>query len=127
MLAVVTLVSPYRSPYEIGVVWHGRDRIPASALHPGAAAVCDGPCPSLRARDSSLRAPLHTLRPPGHRIAAAVCPPRPLPVATMPRRHDIDALRVIALALLTVYHDGLVYVAARGFHVKSDYQAQWLQ
>src|SRR3546814_1045877 len=50
-----------------------------------------------------------------------------LPVATMPRRHDIDALRVIAFALLIVYHVGMVYVAEWGFHVKSDYQAEWLQ
>src|SRR3546814_10615269 len=45
----------------------------------------------------------------------------------MPRRHDIDALRVIAFGLLIVYHVGMVYVADWGFHVKSDYQAEWLQ
>ena len=45
----------------------------------------------------------------------------------MPRRHDIDALRVIAFALLIAYHVGMVYVADWGFHVKSTYQAEWLQ
>lgn len=45
----------------------------------------------------------------------------------MPRRHDIDALRVIAFALLIVYHVGMVYVADWGFHVKSAYLAEWLQ
>lgn len=45
----------------------------------------------------------------------------------MPRRHDIDALRVIAFALLILYHVGMVYVADWGFHIKSGYQAEWLQ
>src|SRR3546814_779594 len=101
--------------------------LPGSSAHSRAADRFDGRCSSLRARDSSLHAPIQTLRAPGHRIAAAVWPPRPLPVATMPRRHDIDALRVIAFALLIVYHVGMVYVAEWGFHVKSDYQAEWLQ
>src|SRR3546814_18623355 len=51
----------------------------------------------------------------------------PLPSTIMPRRHDIDALRVIAFGLLIVYHVGMVYVPDWGFHVKSDYQAEWLQ
>lgn len=45
----------------------------------------------------------------------------------MNRRHDIDALRVIALCLLIFYHVGMVYVAGWDFHVKSSYQADWLQ
>lgn len=45
----------------------------------------------------------------------------------MIRRHDIDALRVFAFALLILYHVGMVYVADWGFHVKSAYQAEWLQ
>ena len=45
----------------------------------------------------------------------------------MQRRHDIDALRVLAFALLILYHVGMVYVADWGFHVKSGYQAEWLQ
>src|SRR5690606_39312296 len=45
----------------------------------------------------------------------------------MPRRHDIDALRVFAFALLILYHAGMVYVADWGFHIKSGYQAEWLQ
>ena len=43
------------------------------------------------------------------------------------RRHDIDALRVIAFGLLILYHAGMVYVADWDFHVKSAYQAEWLQ
>jgi acyltransferase-like protein len=45
----------------------------------------------------------------------------------MQRRHDIDALRVIAFCLLILYHVGMVYVADWGYHIKSDYQAEWLQ
>lgn len=45
----------------------------------------------------------------------------------MPRRHDIDALRVIAFSLLIVYHVAMVYVADWGYHIKSGYQAEWLQ
>jgi surface polysaccharide O-acyltransferase-like enzyme len=45
----------------------------------------------------------------------------------MNRRNDIDALRVIALCLLIVYHVGMIYVADWDFHLKSTYQAQWLQ
>lgn len=43
------------------------------------------------------------------------------------RRHDIDALRVLAFALLIAYHLGMVYVADWQFHIKSSYQAEWLQ
>ena len=45
----------------------------------------------------------------------------------MQRRHDIDALRVFAFALLILYHCAMVYVADWGFHIKSSYQAEWLQ
>lgn len=45
----------------------------------------------------------------------------------MTRRHDLDALRVIAFALLILYHVGMVYVHDWGFHIKSPYQAEWLQ
>lgn len=45
----------------------------------------------------------------------------------MTRRHDIDALRVFAFALLIAYHLGMVYVALWGYHVKSTHQAEWLQ
>jgi surface polysaccharide O-acyltransferase-like enzyme len=45
----------------------------------------------------------------------------------MPRRHDIDALRVFAFALLILYHSAMVYVADWDFHLKSGYQAEWLQ
>lgn len=45
----------------------------------------------------------------------------------MNRRHDIDALRVFAFALLIAYHVGMVYVADWGFHFKSAHQWEWLQ
>lgn len=45
----------------------------------------------------------------------------------MHRRHDIDALRVLAFALLIAYHIGMVYVADWGFHFKSPHQWEWLQ
>jgi glucan biosynthesis protein C len=44
----------------------------------------------------------------------------------MTRRHDIDALRAIAFALLILYHLGMVYVFDWDFHIKSGYQAEWL-
>lgn len=43
------------------------------------------------------------------------------------RRHDIDALRVFAFALLILYHVGMFYVAEWEWHVKSAYLAEWLQ
>jgi hypothetical protein len=49
----------------------------------------------------------------------------------MTRRHDIDALRALAFALLILYHVGMLYVADWGYHVKSPYStmdwARWLQ
>lgn len=45
----------------------------------------------------------------------------------MQRRHDIDALRVIAFSLLILYHAAMVYVADWDFHIKSSHQAEWLQ
>ncbi|MDQ2701991.1 MAG: acyltransferase family protein [Pseudomonadota bacterium] len=45
----------------------------------------------------------------------------------MQRRHDIDALRVIAFGLLIFYHAGMAYVAEWDFHIKSAYLAEWLQ
>jgi len=43
------------------------------------------------------------------------------------RRYDIDALRVFAFSLLILYHVAMFYVADWGWHVKSSYQAEWLQ
>ena len=45
----------------------------------------------------------------------------------MPRRHDIDALRALAFALLILYHLCMLYVSDWGWHIKSSYQAEWLQ
>lgn len=45
----------------------------------------------------------------------------------MPRRHDIDALRAIAFALLILYHLGMLYVAEWDWHVKSSYLSETLQ
>ena len=43
------------------------------------------------------------------------------------RRYDIDALRVGAFGLLILYHCGMFYVSGWGWHVKSQYQSDWLQ
>lgn len=45
----------------------------------------------------------------------------------MQRRHDIDALRVIAFAFLILYHVGMLYVHDWGWHIKSSYQSEALQ
>jgi glucan biosynthesis protein C len=45
----------------------------------------------------------------------------------MTRRHDIDALRVLAFALLILYHLAMLYVADWQWHLKSPYLAEWLQ
>lgn len=44
----------------------------------------------------------------------------------MPRRHDIDALRVIAFAILILYHASGVYQVDSDFHIVSSYQYGWL-
>jgi len=46
---------------------------------------------------------------------------------TTERRHDIDALRALAFALLIVYHVGMYYVAGWPWHIKSPYAAEWLR
>ena len=43
------------------------------------------------------------------------------------RRYDIDALRIFAFGLLILYHVAMFKVADWGRHVKSTYQAKWLQ
>ena len=43
------------------------------------------------------------------------------------RRCDIDALRVFAFSLLILYHVAMFYVEDWGWHIKSSYQAEWLQ
>jgi membrane-bound acyltransferase YfiQ involved in biofilm formation len=43
------------------------------------------------------------------------------------RRYDIDALRVFAFSILILYHVAMFYVEDWGWHVKSSYQAEWLQ
>ena len=47
--------------------------------------------------------------------------------APAPRRHDVDALRVLAFGLLILYHVGMFYVADWGWHVKSEHQSEALQ
>lgn len=44
----------------------------------------------------------------------------------MPRRHDIDALRVLAFAILILYHVSGVYQVDSDFPVVSSYQNGWL-
>ena len=43
------------------------------------------------------------------------------------RRHDLDALRALAFALLIAYHLCMLYVFDWGWHIKSGYQYPWLQ
>ena len=47
----------------------------------------------------------------------------------MTRRHDIDALRALAFALLILYHWCMLYVGGDdwGWHLKSPHAAEWLQ
>jgi glucans biosynthesis protein C len=58
---------------------------------------------------------------------ASAPPALPAPAAPVGRRHDIDALRVLAFGLLILYHVGMFYVAGWDWHVKSAYQAEWLR
>ena len=46
---------------------------------------------------------------------------------TTARRHDIDALRVLAFGSLILYHLAMFYVAEWGWHIKSVHSAEWLQ
>ena len=43
------------------------------------------------------------------------------------RRYDVDALRVLAFAVLILYHVGMYYVAEWDWHIKSEQQYEWLQ
>lgn len=43
------------------------------------------------------------------------------------RRHDLDWLRVIAFALLILFHCGMFYVQNWGWHVKSQYSSTFLE
>ena len=45
----------------------------------------------------------------------------------MTRRHDIDALRALAFALLILYHLAMFYVLDWEWHIKSIHPAEWLQ
>jgi glucan biosynthesis protein C len=45
----------------------------------------------------------------------------------MNRRHDIDALRALAFALVILYHVAMYYVAGWDWHLKSPHAADWLQ
>ncbi|NIB38422.1 acyltransferase family protein [Pseudomaricurvus alkylphenolicus] len=50
---------------------------------------------------------------------------------TSGRRHELDAIRVLAFGLLIFYHIGMMYVAASDqgwhWHIKSSYTSEWLQ
>jgi hypothetical protein len=48
-------------------------------------------------------------------------------MSTTTRRHDIDALRALAFALLILYHLAMLYVADWDWHLKSPHLATWLQ
>ena len=43
------------------------------------------------------------------------------------RRYDLDWLRVLAFAVLILYHTGMFYVADWGWHIKSDVTSEVLQ
>ncbi len=43
------------------------------------------------------------------------------------RRYDVDWLRSLAFILLIFYHIGMFYVEGWGWHVKSEYQSQFLR
>ena len=45
----------------------------------------------------------------------------------MNRRHDIDALRALAFALVILYHVAMYYVDGWAWHLKSPHAAAWLQ
>jgi len=49
-----------------------------------------------------------------------------IPDPRRPRRYDIDALRVIAFAILIGYHVSGVYETGSDYHVVSSYQVEWL-
>src|SRR5690606_15817153 len=94
----------------------GKPGLPAAAIRPFR--------PAVRHRDVPIRhSAADAGRARGQRGAFSFASP------AMPRqrRHDIDALRVIAFSLLILYHSAMVYVADWDFHVKSAYQAEWLQ
>jgi peptidoglycan/LPS O-acetylase OafA/YrhL len=45
----------------------------------------------------------------------------------MNRRHDIDALRVIAFSALILFHVGMLYVPGWDWHLKSTYPQPWVE
>lgn len=51
----------------------------------------------------------------------------PSSASTPARRHDIDALRVLAFALVILYHVAMYSVADWHWHLKSPHAAEWLQ
>lgn len=51
----------------------------------------------------------------------------PSSASTPARRHDIDALRALAFALVILYHVAMYYVADWHWHLKSPHAAEWLQ
>ena len=61
--------------------------------------------------------------------ASSLPPPPSPPSGAHPsgRRHDIDALRALAFALVILYHVAMYYVADWPWHIKSPHAAEWLQ
>ena len=47
--------------------------------------------------------------------------------SSITRRHDIDAVRVLAFLLLIFYHISMFYVQGWGWHIKSEYQYEWVK
>lgn len=59
-------------------------------------------------------------------MPSAAIPVPAIPRPARPRRYDIDALRVIAFAILIGYHVSCVYSAGSDYHVVSSYRHGWL-
>ena len=59
-------------------------------------------------------------------MPSAAIPTPAIPDPARRRRHDIDALRVIAFAILIGYHASGVYEVDSDYHVVSSYQVAWL-
>lgn len=59
-------------------------------------------------------------------MPSAAYPQTDAPYPARRRRHDIDALRVIAFAILIGYHVSGVYETDSDYHIVSSYQYEWV-